>query len=377
MKTLLKHCHLIVDGNKEYLDGAILLNGEYIDDVFPHTNKCEIEEQHDEIDMNGKIIMPGFFDCHLHGSNGYDFRHLDKLNVNEVADSLAKHGTTSFFASVNGYKDEKEILEKLKDVETNSAKYMGVHLEGPFLSKEKLGVSIASNILSPSVEYVKELLKINNNIKQMTIAPEINGAKEVIEFLKEKNIKVMLGHSNASSNDVDDVYYDGFTHFYNAMSGFNHHTLGLVNVGYNNPEKYIELIGDGIHVDKSVIKLTLKNFRRDRIILISDAIQAAGLKDGEYDYNNEKCIKEGRKFYREKDGVLSGSCNFLIDEVKVMKQCGASYTDILLMTSLNAYRLYGLDNKYGSLYKGKYADIVILDDELNLMEVYIKGKKYA
>ena len=377
MRTLLNHCHLIVDGNKEFLDGAILLNGEYIEDVFPHTNKLEIKDEYEEIDMHGKIIMPGFFDTHLHGSVGYDFRHLDKLNLNEVANSLCKHGTTSFFATLNGYNDEKEVLEKLNDLNTNTSKCLGIHLEGPLLSKEKTGVSIESNLLKPNVEYVKELININSNIKQMTIAPELEGSKEVIDYLKQNNIKVMFGHSNATQDDIKDLYYDGFTHFYNAMSSFNHRSLGLVNVGFNNPDKYIELIGDGIHIDESVLKLTLKNFRRDRIILISDAIQAIGLNDGEYYYNDEACIKEGRKFYRLKDNCLSGSCNFISDEIKIMNKCGASYTDILLMTSLNAARLYGFDNLYGSLYKGKCADLVVLDDELNLEEVYIRGKKYA
>ena len=378
MKTLLNHCHLIVDGNKEFLDGAVLINGEYIEDVFPHTNKLGINnKEYEKIDMHGLIIMPGFFDTHMHGSIGYDFRDENKFNLNEVANSLVKHGTTSFFATVNGYKDELNILEKLNDLNTTSAKCLGVHLEGPFVSKEKLGVGIKENVLEPDVEYVKELIKLNPHIKQMTIAPELNGSKDVIKVLKENNIKVMFGHSNAKANDVEDISYDGFTHFYNAMSGFNHHDLGLVNVGYNNSDKYIELIGDGIHVDESVLKITLKNFRIDRIILISDAISSAGLPDGNYSYNNKPCIKQGNKFYRVEDGKLSGSCNFLIDEVKLMKKLGVSYTDILLMSSLNAYRLYGLDKLYGSLQKGKYADLVVLDDECNLKEVYVKGEKYA
>lgn len=378
MKTLLNHCHLIVDGNKEFLDGAILLNGEYIEDVFPHTNKLIIpEKDYEEIDMHGLVIMPGFFDTHMHGSAGYNFRDEDLFDLNKVANSLAKHGTTSFLATVNGYKDERVILEKLNDLTTSSAKCLGVHLEGPFVSEEKLGVGIKENILMPDVNYVKELIKLNPNIKQMTIAPELKGSKEVIEVLRENNIKVMLGHSDAKQEDLKDINYDGFTHFYNAMSSFNHHDLGLVNVGFNNPDKYIELIGDGIHIDESVVKITLKNFRRDRIILISDAISSAGLEDGKYSYNNKPCIKEGNKFYREEDGKLSGSCNFLIDEIKVMKKLGASYTDILLMSSLNAYRFYGLDKLYGSLYKGKYADLVVLDDECNLKAVYLKGEKYA
>lgn len=378
MRTLLNHCHLIVDGNKEYLDGAILLNGDYIEEVFPHTNKVIIEDNnYEEINLNGLIVMPGFIDTHLHGSNGYDFRNIDKYNLNEVADSLIKHGTTAFFATINGYEDEKEILNKLNDLSTSSSKCLGVHLEGPFLSKDNAGVSIVDKLLEPNVEYLKELLSINSNVKQVTIAPELKGSKEIIEYLKDNGIKVMFGHSNAYKKDINNLYYDGFTHFYNAMTGFNHRDLGLVNMGFNNDGKYIELIADGIHIDNSVLKHTINNINRENIILISDAISSAGLKDGTYSYNGEDCIKEGRKFYRLKDNKLSGSCSFIIDEIKNMKMLNVSYTDLLLMSSLNAARFYGLDNLYGSLYRGKYADLVILDDELNIVDVYIRGKKYA
>ena len=376
MKTLLKHAHLIIDGNKEYLDGSLLMDEEHIIDVYPHTNQLTIEEEIDEeIDLKGSIVMPGFFDTHLHGSVGYDFR--DNLNLNEVANSLCKHGTTSFFATINGYKDELDILNKLNDLNTPTSRCLGIHLEGPFLSGHKAGVTIVDNLLKPSIDYVKELLNINPNIKQMTIAAELEGSKEVIDYLKQNNIRVMLGHSNAHKDDLKDIHYDGLTHFFNAMSGFHHHDLGLVNEGFNNEEAYKEVIGDGVHIDETVLKILLKNIRRDRIVLISDAISATGLEDGEYAYNNEPCIKKGNSFRRVKDNILSGSVSFISDEIKVMRRLGASLTDILLMSSLNAYRLYGLDNLYGTLNKGKASDLVILDGELNVKEVFVRGKKNA
>lgn len=377
MKTLLSHAHLIIDGNKEYIDGAILLNGEYIEEVYPHSNKVIINEEINNINLNGLIVMPGFFDTHMHGSNGYSFEDIDTLDINEVSKSLAKHGTTSFFATTSGHKEENKTLEKLSNINTDAAKCLGIHMEGPFLSSEKLGAAKLEQLEVPDVKLVKKFIEINPHIKQMTLAPEVKGCKEVIEYLKDHNIKVMFGHSNAKQKDIEGLYYDGFTHFFNAMSGFNHHELGLVNVGFNNKDKYIELVGDGIHVDKTVVKIILDNFRRDRIMLISDAIHAAGLEDGEYTYNGSRCIKKEKRFSRIEDDTLSGSAAFIIDEIKVLKQLGASYTDILLMSSLNAYRFYELDNKFGSLVKGKYADLVVLDEELNLKSVYLKGEKYA
>ena len=378
MRVLLNHCHLIIDGNKECLDGAILLNDEYIEEVFPHTNKLTIKDtDYEEINLDGAIVMPGFFDTHLHGSNGYSLEEIDKLNLDEISKSLALHGTTSFLATTSAHINKLDTLEKLNDLKTSASKCLGIHIEGPFLSKEKLGAATLDQLLEPKKEYLDEFIKLNPYIKQMTLAIELEGIDEVINSLKENNIKVMVGHSNAKEKDLVNKYYDGFTHFYNAMSGFNHHELGLVNMGFNNPDKYIELIADGIHVDESVLKVTLNNFRRDRIMLISDAIHAAGLQDGEYNYNGSVCIKNGKRFSRKADDILSGSASFILDEIKVLKKLGASYTDLLLMSSLNAYRFYGLDNLYGSLYKGKYSDIVVLDDNLDLKMVYVRGKRYA
>lgn len=371
MRLLLKHAHLIVDGNKEYLDGAILINGEHIEDVFPNSNKVKTNDVK-EINVRGMIIMPGFFDSHSHGIENIDFLELNDNDLDDASYAYAKKGTTAFYATVYASNKMLTALKKLNKLDTNYSKCLGVHLEGPFLSEEKLGVAKKKDIIKPSKINLLKILSINKNVKQMTIAPELTDTNELIECLREKNIKVMLGHSNA--RNINDIYYNGFTHLYNAMSNFEHRNEGLVNAAFNNTNKYVELIGDGIHVNKDVLKVTLKLLRRDRIMLVSDSTLACGLKDGEYFFNGEECIKHGNKFVRKEDDQLSGSASSISDEIKVMKEIGASYTDILLMSSLNAYRFYGLDNLYGSLRKGKYADLVMLDKDLNVICTFVKGK---
>ena len=371
MRLLLKHAHLIVDGNKEYLDGAILINGEYIEDVFANSNKIQNIDAK-EVDVKGMIIMPGFFDTHSHGINAIDYLDLKGNDLDKASLAYAKKGTTSFFSTVYASPYLESALTNLNNLDTKYSRCLGVHLEGPFLSEKKLGASKKEDLLTPTIEYTKKLLCLNNNLKQMTIAPENEGAIDVMNFLKENGIKVMLGHSGVTNYTLDN--YDGFTHLYNAMSSFSHRNKGLVNTAFEREDKYVELIGDGIHVDEEVLKITLKLLRRDRIMLISDSTLAAGLKDGEYNFNNAVCVKEGNRFMRKSDRTLSGSASCILDEIKVMKNIGASYTDILLMSSLNAYRFYGLDKLYGTLNKGQYADLVLLDENLNLICTFVRGK---
>ena len=374
-RILFTHTHLVVDGNREYLDGALLVNGETIEDVFINSNNIKKElGDYKEINLNGKIIMPGFFDTHTHGACSVEFNSANKEDIEKVSLEYAKHGTTSFFTTLTNNENLVEEIKLLNDAETSYSRFLGIHLEGPFVNENKRGVLKEKNLLSPDKNVLNSILDSSSLIKQMTIAPELVGSKTIADELNKRDIKVMLGHSLAIEEDTTDIDYDGFTHLFNAMTGFNHRELGLVNVAFNNTDKYCELIGDGKHIDKSVLKVAMKCLRKDRIMLISDSILMAGMPDGEFVFEGEACVKKGNCSIRKNDGRLAGNAGFISDEIKVIYSLGISLTDILLMTSLNAYRFYGLDQRYGSLVKGKYADIVILDDELNIDKVYIRGK---
>ena len=167
--------------------------------------------------------------------------------------------------------------------------------------------------------------------------------------------------------------YDGFTHLFNASKGLHHRDISLVNMAFDDTCKYVEIVGDGIHLNKETLKLVHKNIRRDRLMLVSDAIAFAGKEDGDFLFEGKMCHKKGRECKNE-DNKICGGASFIIDEIKNMYEVGASLNDLLLMSSLNAYRFYGLDKRFGSLVKGKYADIVVLDDDLNLVFTYGRGK---
>lgn len=374
-RILFTHAHLVVDGNKEYLDGALLVNGETIEDVFVDSSNIKKElGEYEEVNLQGKIVMPGFFDTHTHGVYGVEFNKASKDDINKASEVYAKHGATSFFTTLTNNDTLKDELVLLSDVDGDNARLLGIHLEGPFISRQSKGVLEDKYIYNPSKEKLEEILDCSNKIKQMTVAPELNNVEEVIDELNKRNIRPMFGHSKATSKDTDGKDFGGFTHLFNAMSGFNHRDLGLVNVAFNDNDKYAELICDSHHVDVSVLKIAMKCLRRDRIIMISDSIAMAGIEDGEFIFENELCYKEGTLSIRKKDGRIAGSAGFISDGIKVMASAGASLTDLLLMTSLNAYRHYNLDQRFGSLVKGKYADIVILDNDLNVVETFVRGK---
>lgn len=372
-KILFTHAHLIVDGNREYEDGALLVNDSTIEDVFVHSNHIKKDiDNYEVIDLNGKIVMPGFFDTHIHGCFGKDFNNISLEDLNEISYKLLCKGTTSFLLSLTNNKNLLDELKLLEDFNTDGARYQGIHLEGPYLNKKYKGAINEEFLKTPNEKELKNVLAMTSKVLQMTLAPEVEGVNEIIPEIRNRGIKVMLGHSAALKEDIKEDY-DGFTHLFNASKGLQHRGMSLVNIALDDTDKYVEFIGDGIHLSKETLKLIYKNIKRDRLMLISDAVLLAGQEDGDFLFEGKMCHKEGRKCIND-DNTMCGGASFIIDEIKNMREVGASLNDLLLMSSLNAYRFYGLDERFGSLIKGKCSDIVVLDDDLNLVFTYGRGK---
>lgn len=306
MKYLLTHAHLIIDGQKEYLDGALLIDDEKIEDVFFQSNKLkEISEEYKVIDIGGDNVMPGFFDtC--------------------CKSDLSKEGTTSYLSLIKYESDIDKMCNDLKKHESTSSRFLGFNLDGPFLSDKYV-----SNTLKPDLDILDKLLESSNDIKQMTVSCELENIKQIINKLKENNIKVMCGHSNAVYEDLDDNI-DGISNLFKEMKGLDSHNKTLVNCAFMN-KWYCELNVDD--VDDVVLKLVLNNIDKDKLILVSD----------------------------------------INKQMKALYKFGAKYTDLLRYSSLNAYELHGLSNRYGTLNKGKCSDLVIMDDDLNIKDVLLRG----
>ena len=374
MKYLLKHAHLIVDGSREYLDGALLIEDDIIKDVFAQSNKLDSFDDYQVIDVEGKIIMPGSFDTHLHGINGISFDTASKEEMDKATHDLAISGTTSFIPSLSydcDVADFDKRFELFNDYEGEYCRFEGLHIEGPFISEKHLGIAHLDKIKMPDINIVKDYLLKTNVIKQMTIAYELQGAKEIGKLLHDNNIKVMCGHSDAVYEDLDENV-DGFTHLFNAMRGLHHRDKTLINCAFMNRWN-VEVIADGNHIERNVLKLVINNIDRDKIMLVSDSSTARGLPDGEHIFLSNKCIKKGTSF-KTIDNHFAGSVVSINDEMKVLYEMGVKYTDLLMYSCLNAMKFYGLDKRFGTLEKGKYADIIIMDEALNIKRVYSKGK---
>lgn len=372
-KILFTHAHLIVDGNREYEDGALLVNGSTIEDVFVHANHIKKDiSDYEVIDLKGKIIMPAFFDSHMHGCFGKDFNNISKEDLNALSFKLLSKGTSSFLVSLTNNENLLNELKLLENFNTDGSRYLGIHLEGPYLNKEYKGAINEEYIKTPEIKKLKKILSTASKVLQITLAPEVEGVNEVIPEIRSRGVKVMLGHSGALKEDIKEDY-DGFTHLFNASRGLHHRNISLVNMALDDTDKYVEVIGDGVHLNKEILKLIYKNIRRDRIMLISDALSFAGQDDGDFLFEGKLCHKKGKEC-KDDHNRLCGGASFIIDEIKNMREVGASLNDLLLMSSLNAYRFYGLDKRFGSLVKGKYSDIVVLDDDLNLVFTYGRGK---
>ena len=375
MRYLLEHAHLIVDGQREFIDGALLINGETIEEVYPHSNRITIDLSDTEVkDLHGLLVMPGFFDTHTHGIDMMSFDDCDLSQMDQISYEFALDGTTSYLASLSYDLGEEAIIERLKlleDYDGPVARFKGIHMEGPFLSKLHLGVGDPDKFIAPDQQMVERFLENSSRIRQMTIAYELDGAKEIGKLLKEHDVRVMCGHTDALIDDLDENV-DGFTHLFNAMRGLHHRDITMVNCAFMNKWN-VELIADGNHIDRNVLKLVLNNIDRDRIMLVTDSSIARNLPDGEYEFLSKKCTKKGTTFISY-DGHYAGSVVSINDEMKVLYELGCHYTDLLLYSSLNAFRFYGLEKQYGTLNKGKSADIVIMDDDLNIRNVYVRGK---
>lgn len=376
MKYLLKHGHLIVDGNKEYLDGALLIDGERILEVYPQSNKVDDDTNDCEvIDLQGSIVMPGSFDTHTHGILGISFDTATKEELDETSRLFAKSGTTSYIPSLSYDCDSADFdgrFELMENYEGPYCRFEGFHIEGPFLSTKQLGVANPLKLLKPDIEMVKDILSKTSKFRQMTIAYELDGAKQIGKLLHENNVRVMCGHSDACLEDLDENV-DGFTHLFNAMRGMHHRDITLVNTAFMNKGYYCELIADGCHIERNVLSLVVNNIDRNRIVLVSDSSTARGLQDGEHIFLSKPCTKKGIVF-KTHDGHFAGSVVSINDEMKVLHELGVKYTDLLLYSSLNAFRLYGLDNQYGTLTKGKHSDLLIMDDDLNIKKVLVRGE---
>ena len=310
-------------------------------------------------DLEGKTLIAGLIDIHTHGAKGVDT--MDGENIEKISEYLGKNGVTSYLPTTMtvDMKDIKKVTDKIP--ETAGARILGYHLEGPYISKERKGAQNEKYIKAPDLEEFKAL----KNIKMVTLAPELPGS---MEFIKKCGAAVSIGHTSCDYETAAEAIKAGaacLTHTFNAMPPLNHRNPGPIGAAIDE-NIYVQVICDGLHLHKSVVKMLYKTFGADRMILISDSMRATGLSDGEYEFGGQPIdVIDG--VARTKGGALAGSTTNLLGCVKKAIEFGIPKEDAFKMASETPAKLLGL--KKGKIEVGYDAEFAVLDDDMNVIDI--------
>jgi N-acetylglucosamine-6-phosphate deacetylase len=328
--------------------------------------------------------LPGFIDVHIHGVNGADVMDATPEVLDTMAETLPREGTTGFLATTIT-QSSSEIEKALKNAadyighQQNSGRseILGIHLEGPFVNAERAGAQPSEHITDPDVKLFKKWQSISNGaIKLVTLAPEQPGGQELVRHLKETGVIASIGHSDATFEQAGEAVLAGathITHLFNQMKGLHHREPGVVGAAFLYDELKTELIVDGVHVRPEAIKLAYKQKGSEGVILITDSMRAKCLKNGEYDLGGQNVtVKNGKAVLG--NGTLAGSILKMGNALKNMLEfTGCSLQDAIQMTSANPAKQLNLYNRKGSISRGKDADIVILNKEMDVAMTFCRG----
>lgn len=333
------------------------------------------------LDATGCYVLPGFIDVHVHGGDGHDTMDATAEGLTAMAAFFARHGVTAFLATTMTA-PHADILRAVAAVGqwrqqlTRGARMIGVHVEGPYISLKFPGAQPAEFIRPPSVDEFAELLAAGP-VRMMTLAPEVKGSDELITAARQQGVIAVWGHTDATYELCVQAAAWGVTqatHTYNAMSGLHHRKPGVLGATLTLDSIYAQLIADNIHVHPAAMNVLARCKGVNRTVLITDAMRAAGLPEGEYDLGGQPVtVKDGS--CRLADGTLAGSILTMERAlVNFMAATGLSLAASWPTTSRTPAQSLGLDQHYGSLQPGYQADIVLLDPQLQVVATVVGGQ---
>ena len=374
---------MIIKNIKIVTLNEVIENGyiEVKDGLISNIGSGEYNGNEDAIDGLGKIAMPGFIDIHTHGSCGIDFMDAVVGDYKQIEEAFYEEGITSFLATTltSDLDSMKRVCQTVNNVKNDIPSLLGVHLEGPYINKIYKGAQNEAFIREPNVDELKELIEVSNgNIRLITMAPEVNGSLEFIKYATENEVTISAGHSNATFDDIENAIKAGLTnitHTHNAMSKHDHRNPGIVTASFYFDELYTECICDGIHVCPNTLKTFYKIVGPDRFMIVTDALLGKHSKVDKFQLFNLDCTYRNGAFYLVEAGNLAGSALYMNQGLKnVRNYCGASLIELAKVSSYNQAKSLHLNDR-GLLEVEKLADIVLLDEELNVKNVFKLGKE--
>lgn len=333
-------------------------------------------------DASGCYVIPGLTDVHFHGCKGADFSDGDPDGLQTMAEYELSRGVTQICPAGMTLLEDRLLkvcrnAAEHKKAGRPGADLVGINLEGPFLSLAKKGAQNGDWLHEPDAAMLRRLMDAAEGlVKLVSVAPEVPGAMDFIKAVSEE-VNVAVAHTTADYDTALEAFRNGarqVTHLFNAMPPFSHRAPGVVGAALDSPWSRVELISDGIHVHPSMVRATFKMFGADRVVLISDTMRAAGMSDGEYDLGGQNVIVKG-PLATLADGTIAGSATDLMACMKRAVSFGIPLADAVRAAAVNPAQAIGIFDRVGSLDEGKRANVVVLDADLNVKDVFFHGAK--
>lgn len=360
------------------LDGEVAVQDGLISAVGPASGALSLSGE-EVLDLGDSWLVPGYIDPHVHGGGGAQCNTADPEEIAEVARFHARRGTTGLVATTVAAPID-ELQSALEAVARCCAPtLLGAHLEGPFLSRERPGAMDPDLFIDPDVKQLARLLEAGaGRVRVVTLAPELPGSLELVERLARNGIVVSIGHTDATDAEARaavDAGASAATHVFNAMTPFHHREAGAVGAVLDLPEVSCELICDGIHVDPVAMRLVHRAKGSLGIRLVTDAMSAAGMPDGEYGLGGRSVTVAEGQAVLPGGGSIAGSTLTMEAAVQnAVRFLGVPVEEAILMASTNSARLLGLEGRKGQICAGFDADLVVLDELLVVRSTMVAGQ---
>jgi N-acetylglucosamine-6-phosphate deacetylase len=390
MQPIVIHAGRAFTPFEEISDAVIVIQGSKIS-AAGQRGKVDLPRGARELNASGRTVVPGFVDVHIHGAGGHDVMEGTREALEIITATVAAHGTTSLVATTvtASEKETRASVAGIAHFILNTSQYaarelsaeiLGIHFEGPFISPARRGVHPAKWIVPPSRELLAQLLgEACGTAQILTLAPELPGALDLISVARQAGLVVSLGHTDATYEQAQAAIEAGASHaahVFNAMRPFSHRGTGVIGAVLTSPKVSAELIADGVHVDEAAMRMLVELKTPERVILVSDGISATGMPDGKYQLGTFE-VKVSGGVARNAEGKLAGSTLTLDRALRNMVALGVPLSSALRMVTANPARQIGLGARKGVLAPGADADLVFLDDKLEVSGVMTRGAGLA
>lgn len=387
MPTIAVYASRILTPQEEIADGVILVEGSRIV-ALGHRDHVTVPEGAVDYVAAGMTVVPGFVDIHIHGAGGHDVMEGNARALDRVTSTVARYGTTSIVAttvtaptddtckSLEGIARYIRMHENPEENSRFGADILGIHLEGPFISKAQRGVHPPDAIAKPSVEaFTKFAEAADGLVRMITLAPEVAGGLELVSHASGAGVVVSMGHTDATYEQAMKGVQAGArhaTHTFNAMRPFNHRDPGVIAAVMTDPEVTAEIIADLVHVAAPAIQVLLGTKGFDTVLAISDGIAATGMPDGTYRLGTMTVtVRDG--VCRNSEGKLAGSTLTLDRALRNLVSLGVPLADAVRMATILPARRLGIAGKKGIIAVGSDADLVVLTPDLHVAGVMTHG----